>query len=189
MLDENKYQMPRIHRILNNDKFNYYMDAIARLEKDRLFCGHDMDHLLSVARMMYIINLEEGLDLDKELIYSVALIHDLGRVDEYEKGIDHHTASSNIAEDLMKDADFSDEEIKMAQYAIKNHRTNRQGELICESDEETLPLGGGMDMTDRTISLSNLLRYVDKKSRLCYLCDARNMCKWNEEKKNKKLFL
>ena len=52
---------------------------------------------MDVARIAYIENLEAQLGLEKEDIYIAALLHDLGRVDEYESGIGHHIAGRKRA--------------------------------------------------------------------------------------------
>ena len=59
----------------------------------RIFCGHDMAHFLDVARLAYLFNLEENLKLEKEEIYTAALLHDVGRFVQYEDGTPHQLAS------------------------------------------------------------------------------------------------
>ena len=44
------------------------------------------------------------------VIYAIGLLHDIGRVEQYEKGIGHHIASFNIAKEILKDIDFKEEE-------------------------------------------------------------------------------
>ena len=46
-------------------------------EKERIFCRHGMEHLLDVARIAYITNLEEGLGIEKDVIYAAGLLHDV----------------------------------------------------------------------------------------------------------------
>lgn len=73
------------------------MAKLAALEKGRLFCSHQMDHLLAVARIAYIRNLERNLGLKKESIYAAALLHDIGKYAQYEEGIPHEIKSAEIA--------------------------------------------------------------------------------------------
>lgn len=191
MINENKYLMPRIESLMASREFQYYISKIEKLEQDRIYCGHDIDHLLSVARIMYIINLEDGLGLDKELIYAVGLLHDIGRVDEYEKGIDHHVASCKIADKLMQDAGFSSKEIDISLYAIDRHRSCKEEVATCgtenNSPKNENPKNENQD--NKRQRLADLLRYVDKKSRLCYYCGTRDTCKWSDDKKNKRLLI
>ena len=71
--------MERVNRILKNHTYQDCLQQIYRLEAGRIFCGHDMTHFLDVARLAYIFNLEENLQIEKERIYAAALLHDVGR--------------------------------------------------------------------------------------------------------------
>ena len=79
--------MERVDRIIRNETFIWNMKKLLRLEQERIYCRHDMDHLLSVARIAYIKALEERIPVSKELIYAAALLHDIGRAAQYETGI------------------------------------------------------------------------------------------------------
>lgn len=71
--------MPRIDYICANGLFRRHLGNIAQLESGRIFCRHGIDHLLDVARIMWIKNLEEDLEFDREVIYATALLHDIGK--------------------------------------------------------------------------------------------------------------
>ena len=71
--------MERINWILNHPLYTSSYNQLKDLEKDRIFCCHQMPHLLDVARIAYIRNLEEHLGLDKEIIYAASLLHDIGK--------------------------------------------------------------------------------------------------------------
>ena len=60
--------MPRLNAVVNHEVYQTYYKRICECETDRIFCCHQMNHLLDVARIAYIKNLEEGLGFDKELI-------------------------------------------------------------------------------------------------------------------------
>ena len=77
--------MDRVNKICSHALWQQAVAKIQELEKERVFCGHDVAHFLDVARLAYIENLEKGLALDKELIYGAALLHDIGRGLEYAK--------------------------------------------------------------------------------------------------------
>ena len=72
--------MPRIDYICANGLFRRHLGNIAQLESGRIFCRHGIDHLLDVARIMWIKNLEEQLEFDREVIYATALLHDIGKM-------------------------------------------------------------------------------------------------------------
>ena len=59
--------MKRIDEILRHETFRKHLSDINEAEKTRCFCNHDMEHLMDVARIAWIMNLEEGLGLEKEL--------------------------------------------------------------------------------------------------------------------------
>lgn len=119
-----------------------------------------MEHFLAVARIMRIMALEENLNFDPDLIYSAAIIHDLGRTLEYEENIEHRLAGLAISDKLLALTDFGLKEKEIIRDVIKNH-----------GKEDSLFL--------------KLFTKADKISRNCFLCKARSTCKWSDEKKNK----
>lgn len=155
--------MKNTNIVLNHKLFNKKINKIEDDEKTHVFCKHDFSHLMDVARICYIINLEENLNIDKDLIYVTALLHDLGRADEVDTGINHSILSQEIAQEILKDLDFNDESKQRIINAIKHHRTNEEND-------------------DRFIEI---FYKADKLSRMCFRCPARSICNWPEEKKNK----
>ena len=153
--------MERVNKILNHPKYKELLKELSELEKDRVFCKHSLAHFLDVARIAYIKVLEQGLNYNKELIYAISLLHDIGRVEEYKNGIDHHIASAIIAEEILKELEFSKEDIDIIVKCIKNHRSEAEDEL------------------------SRIIYISDKSSRTCFNCDAYDSCKWSIDKKNK----
>lgn len=143
---------------------NYY-EKLKTAERDRIFCCHQMEHLMDVARIAYIINLEQQMHFRKEVIYAAALLHDIGKYRQYAEKIPHETASAEIAETILKDmpqSAFTEEEKQDILRAILGHRKLRK------------------DMAD----LEKLLYISDKKSRMCFACKAESECNWSMEKKN-----
>ncbi|MBR1673502.1 MAG: HD domain-containing protein [Eubacterium sp.] len=156
--------MKRIDKIIADEEFRRISSMIKEKEFDRIFCKHSLGHSLSVARIAWIINLEEGLSLDKEMIYATALLHDMGRYSSYEEeGMSHHEAGAFVAEPILKRAGFTQEEIDIMCSAIKKHK-NKSG------------VKG---------NLEDILYRADKLSRNCFMCDAKEECYWSETKKNK----
>ena len=74
-----RIRMDRVNAILNHKTYRKYYDQIEKIEKDRIFCRHQMPHLLDVARIAYITNLERNLGYDREVIYAAAILHDIGK--------------------------------------------------------------------------------------------------------------
>ena len=51
--------MNRLDEICSHPLWQKCLQEIGRLEEDRIFCGHDVQHFLDVARIAYIENLEQ----------------------------------------------------------------------------------------------------------------------------------
>lgn len=158
--------MRRVNAILNNETFLKYMKQIAAFEKERIFCRHDIEHCLSVARLMLIQSYEEQLGIDKEVIYAAALLHDIGRALQYESGIPHEKAGGILAGQILKQCNYTEEETERILGSILTH--NRSEKLD---------------------SLGECLRRADQLSRNCFACPASKECNWTEEKKNKGVIL
>lgn len=162
--------MKEAEAIRSHPLFVEAYEKLKEKEQGRRFCCHQFSHLLDVARIAYILNLEEGLGLRREVIYGAALLHDIGKYRQYEEGIPHETASAKIAEVILKELPegmYSQEEIQEILKAIRGHRKLRPD----------------MEGLERLICIS------DKKSRLCFACDAEAQCDWAKEKKNREIHL
>lgn len=161
--------MKRVNAILAHPLYRECYARLEELEKDRIFCRHQMTHLLDVARIAYISNMEQGLGIEKEVIYAAALLHDIGKHVQYEDGTPHEQSGEKIASEILgslseKDA-FSDEENRMILTAIRGHRRLREDADVLEK----------------------LLYTSDKASRMCFACPAEGECDWSTEKKNMEL--
>lgn len=146
--------MKRINCLIKDRDFIEYVEKNKELEKTRIFCHHDINHLLDVSRIGWILNLEEGLSIAKEVIYAAGLLHDIGRWIEYETGQDHAIVSGQLARDILNRCGFSGEEKSYIIEAIKNHRQK-----------------------DHPTDLSRILYQADKLSRPCFSCGAVEQCK------------
>ena len=158
--------MERVNRIIRHPMWRGALSQIEELEADRAFCRHDLDHFLHVARLAYIENLEQNLDISKELIYSAALLHDIGRGLQYTEGIDHEEASRAIGSSVLSQCGFGQGETEEILEAISAHR---------EPDT-----AGRRD-------LAGVIYRADKLSRNCFACGAEPLCNWSYEKKNREV--
>lgn len=167
--------MLEIEYIRNHPLYqNCYM-RLQKAEKERKFCCHTMEHFLDVARIAWILNLEQDLKIRKPVIYSMALLHDIGKYRQYEEGYPHEKASAEIAEILFQElpkGSFSEEEEHAILHAIQNHRVQR---IDWIKQKENLDLSQALEC---------LLYTADKKSRACYSCPSEQECNWTIEKKN-----
>ena len=158
--------MKRINNILSNEIYKNHVERLQYYEKDREFCCHDMEHFLSVARIMIIKSQEEHLTIAKDIIYAVAMLHDIGRVLQYEEGMEHSKAGVEIASRILLECQYTKTEIKIITDAIAEHNNRDEGHPI-----------------------NKLLRYADKISRNCFACTSYDLCNWEESKKNKGIIL
>lgn len=102
--------MERVNKILHSKKYKNYLQKNKSLEEDRIFCKHNLEHFLDTARITYIMCLEQGIKINKEVVYGLGLLHDIGRFMEYEQGIPHDKASAELARELLDEADYNEEE-------------------------------------------------------------------------------
>ena len=148
----------KVNDILRHPYFISELGRLAKIEENRAFCGHGIDHLLDVARIAYILNLESGGEYNKELIYAAALLHDTGRARQYEDGTPHERESAAIAAEILPQCGFSDSETAQILEAVLAHRTQS--------------VSGGQ-------GLNALLYSADKLSRRCFECLAIEGCDWS----------
>ena len=162
------YDNKRLSFICNHPLYVSFYQRLEELEKDRVFCRH---HLLDVARIAYILDLKMNLGIGQDLIYTAALLHDIGKCRQYEEGIPHEIAGAGIAgqilEDMPADLTFTADEKEQIITAIKGHRRLKE-------DPEPLEY---------------LLYHGDKLSRPCFSCPSEQKCNWDNQKKNKELRL
>lgn len=156
--------MERFQKIIGNTAYQKTYEKLQKLEQDRVFCGHNMEHFLSVARICYLMVLERGLPVSKDIIYGVAFLHDLGRADQYENGISHEKAGARLAAEILPHCGYTRQEQQLIVDTILSHRT-------CDRERQD--------------EFAQLFYRADKLSRDCIHCSARDLCYWPEERKNK----
>lgn len=153
----------RVNRILQNEQYLLYREKISLHEEGRVFCHHDMGHFLDVARIAMILNEKENYGIEDEMIYAAALLHDIGRWQQYETGADHALVSASLAPEILAACGFSEAERELIVSAIATHRDQ--------------------SVTEQK-NLNGLLYRADKLSRPCFVCPQQEACNWKGEKKN-----
>ncbi|MCM1497569.1 MAG: HD domain-containing protein [Clostridium sp.] len=159
--------MERIEKIFAHPLYRSNRHTIDRLEEGRIFCRHGIGHSLDVARILYILVLEQNIALSKDILYATALLHDIGRAAEYEESKSHHQEGARMAAAILTDCGYTKEETARICNAIISHK--------CRQTDE------GDEAQD---ILPQLLYEADKLSRNCYDCKAREECYWQEEQRN-----
>ena len=155
--------MERLDKIYQHPLWKLQIEQLKQAETNRIYCCHGIEHLLDVARIAYIENIENNYGISKEIIYATALLHDIGRYIQYQTGIAHGQAGLDLASIILKDCYFDFNERNEILSAILNHNNK-------DVKEEK--------------NLKGLLYRADKQSRMCMFCNAVHSCKWSEDKKN-----
>jgi len=158
--------MDRIDRIIHDPSYVEHINRISLLEEDRIYCHHDMVHFLDVARIATILAFEEKLTIKRDIIYAAALLHDIGRDEQYNSGIEHEKASCLIAPSILERAGYNSDEILLISEAIREH---------------------GNEKIKSQSNLIGIIYRADKLSRKCYMCSAADTCHKREDKRNKRI--
>ena len=158
--------MKRVNAILAHPLYQKCYRRLEMLERDRIFCCHQMAHLMDVARIAYITCLEQDMGIRKDVIYGAALLHDIGKFDQYEEGIPHEISGEKIASEILdslpEDCAYSEEEKRLILTGIRGH----------------------WKLRDQAEPFERLLYTSDKASRMCFACPPASECDWSDEKKN-----
>lgn len=146
--------MELVDKILEHPKFIKYMKLNAKAEKKRKFCCHDIQHALDVARVAYIIVLENRYDLSKEMIYAAALLHDIGKWRQYKEKLDHAGEGAVLAQEILQDSGVNEQDTALITDAIRGHRSQDENSSV----------------------LSRVLYVSDKTCRMCFRCSMIEEC-------------
>lgn len=163
MLNIDSMNLQKANKILFHSKYVELLKTIETKEETRIYCKHNMEHFLNVARIMMILNLENGNSYSSDVVYGTALLHDIGRAINDEN---HNKESVEIAKSILEECGYSTDEINLISNSISNHRKDNSSDL-----------------------LSEFLYFADKKSRNCFDCKASKTCNWNNEKRTNKLII
>lgn len=155
--------MDRVNLIFNNKKYQEYLKLIENAEIDRIYCHHDINHFMDVARLAVIISCEEKIEVPRDTIYAAAILHDIGRFVQYADGTPHELASAKLAPDILIESGYESEEIEKIVEAISEH---------------------GNEETKLRRDLAGIIYRADKLSRKCYYCKAADSCHKAISKRN-----
>lgn len=158
--------MQRIQAIVSHPLFRDSLRKIEELERERIYCKHGLPHVLDVARIASLLAVDRQLDVPRDVIYAAALLHDIGRLQQYETGEDHAAAGIRTAQEILRDTAFDEQEQQAILQAVGKHRKG-----------------------DAAHALAQLLCEADDASRMCFACTASDTCYWQEERKNHTIIL
>lgn len=169
--------MERVNKLLHHPDFIKNLNHLEALEINRIYCHHGLSHLLDVARIACLLQYKKIdsspiVSFSDEIVYASALLHDIGRVLQYEQNIPHETAGLSLAKQILQDCNFTISEQDLILDAIQFHRIN----MDC--------INNTYYHTEKATALRCLLHNADKLSRNCFACAAANDCYWPNSKKN-----
>ncbi len=161
--------MRYVERLLQDLEYVTLVKKLEQAETDRKFCRHGLSHFLDVARLAWIMSLEQAAkeqkilkEWEKEQIYLTALLHDLGRLAEIEHGLPHHQAGTELAGYFLERVGWPLERRQRVLNAIQKHR-------------------GTEKLKD---DFANMIKKADNDSRNCFFCDMYKECSWSCERRN-----
>ncbi len=82
--------------------------------------SHGLDHVERVTRLCQTIGAREHADMD--ILLPAALLHDIGRPAEKEKGVPHEAEGARIAEKFLRSVGYNVNLIPPITHAIRTHR-------------------------------------------------------------------
>lgn len=111
------------------------------------------------------VNLQEK----KDQFYVTGLLHDIGRVAQYETGEHHSEAGMRIAEGLLTDIGYPAEWMSRTLQIVGVHH-------------------GRKEAREESCTMEYYIRRADHLSRNCFCCEAADSCKWSDEERNQTIF-
>lgn len=109
-----------------NEELKKYIDETIFKEYDTNIGGHGIEHILTVIERSFEIIKEFNLDVNYDMVYTIAAFHDIG----YKYDPDNHEQLSSemfLKDNKMKEF-FNEEQIKIISEAIVDHRASLEYE-------------------------------------------------------------
>ena len=167
----------RYQKILDDENYKLYLEELEQFERERIYCKHDLTHCLDVARICYIMLLEDNRTIAKDIVYATALLHDIGRRDSYQNHCDHNEASVRIAKEILPNCGYDRAEISEITGAISMHRGSADIFRYLEPENR------------RQLTFADYFKIADQLSRKCFRCQAIATCKWKDHEKNNTILI
>jgi uncharacterized protein len=102
--------------------------------------AHTFDH----TKRVYALSIRIGKDLraNLKLLGAAALLHDIGRLEEIERGVSHSILSGEMSQDILRETGYQDVEIEQVVDVIRTHRYSEgiepnslEGEILSDVDK------------------------------------------------------
>lgn len=159
--------MAYIDILLKDNKYKQDLDTLCALEANRVFCGHDLNHFQEVSRIARIINRENNLGIDDDVIDLCAYLHDMGRIREYNEGVNHHDAAYEYGRNMMENLDIPENVMEEVLSGIRHSRHRFDAKERFDNRHELK-------------NLDDIISFADHFSRKCFDCEAAGDCKWSQ---------
>ena len=150
------------------------------VEKELSCSAHDLEHSKRVYNSC--LKLSENEPVDLNILKAAALLHDIARVEEdndHTGNIDHAVLGAQKAETILKELNFSEQEIKKIKHCILSHRfrgdnqkpETKEAQILFDADKldscGALSIARGFIWVGR----NNAKIYTDKTSLEAYIKD------------------
>ena len=134
--------------------------ATEKLQHSAWGVSHSERDYLLAARLAT----ESKLEIDTDVLFAAAFLHDVGAFDAWRKdGVDHTDRAAEVAPEILVAAGFPSAKVPAAQDAMRNHmyyRTDAKGaEAIVLHDADTLDFLGNIGIA-RILSLTTRHRWA-----------------------------
>lgn len=125
-----------------NQELKQYIESTILPQYDDNIGGHGKEHIESVIQRSFEIISEFELDVDKDMVYTIAAFHDIG----YKENPDQHEeeSSKKFEEDENMSKFFNEEQRNIISEAITDHRASLEyearsdyGKIVSSADRET----------------------------------------------------
>ncbi len=102
--------------------------------------AHTFDHTKRVYALS--IRIGKALGANLKILGAAALLHDIGRLEEVERGVSHSILSGEMSQDILRETGYDDVEIKQVVDVIRTHRFSEgiepnslEGEILSDVDK------------------------------------------------------
>lgn len=111
--------------MISTSKINAKHKELMNIVQKELSCSaHSLDHVLRVYNLCVYLSKYEN-DVDVDILYPAALLHDIARVKESADktgNTDHAVLGSQMAEDILINMNYSQDNIDKIKHCIVTHR-------------------------------------------------------------------
>lgn len=134
---------------VQTEKFNLDKKLVRHIQKnvfpvyEKNDKGHGLKHIRQVISRSFELAKENKLDVDMNMVYTIAAYHDIGRNSERDKDNHEELSAEMMREDEKLKEFFSEDKLKLIEDAIVDHRASLEyearsvyGKIVSSADRE-----------------------------------------------------